>query len=142
MRVIHIRWILFVIVAIVCPSLVFGLFERMNRQVTLGPNQVYRFQALPYAKSSSTRIAFVGTPGHYLSLVCNIVYSQRNNRCSDDYFYVAYDLDPYIRNSEYYCGHRQVRKTSKQTTGAPVLAVGKLFQMNRCDVLCQCVDDV
>lgn len=120
--------ILFCVVVILCPSFVIGLFERMNRRIDLRTNQVYRFQALPYVRGASTRLAFVGQPGDYLYIVCNIVYSQKNGKCSDDYFYIAYDLDPKIRNSEFYCGHRQISKVSRQTSGAPVLVVGKLQQ--------------
>lgn len=129
MGIININRIIFFVVVILCPSDVFGLFERMNRQIDLKTNQMYRFQALPYVRGASTRLIFVGQTGDYLYLVCNIVFSQKNGKCSDDYFYVAYDKDPKLRNSEYYCGHRQVIKTSKYTTGAPVLGVGKTFFM-------------
>lgn len=130
MKTFKFRSFVFVIVIVLCPSFVISLFERENRRVELKSNQIYPLASLPYRRDTSTRIVFIGQQGERLSLTCNIRYSQRNNRCSDDYFYVGYDMNPLIRGAEYYCGQRSIKKNARPTSSRPVLVIGKRFIQN------------
>lgn len=121
------------------PLIVNGLFEQGDKTLSVFPNSSFPLVNFPYRKrtKSSTRVVLVGQPGERLQLVCDIRFSRRcskSNRrrrssrrcqCSDDYFYIGFDLDPQIRGARYYCGKRTIRKSSRLTSGQPVLVVGK-----------------
>lgn len=104
-----------------------SLFEYGNYQIDLPTGTNYPLQSKRYRRHSSTRVVFRSDPGTRLHLVCNINFSRKNHRCSDDYFYVGYNSNPHIKGAKYYCGRRTIRKKSLATNGRPIIVVGKTF---------------
>lgn len=135
--------VLAVFMVILNSIIVQGLFELENRRIDLQSNARFPLASLRHRRGESTRVAFVGQRGDRLSLVCNINFSTdcrrpsffhtiktRRGRCCDDYFYVGFNLDPDIRGAEYFCGQKTIRKNSRNTSGRPVLVVGKFMPYN------------
>lgn len=101
-----------------------GLFERQDDIINLAANSERTIKSIGYRKRSSTRVTVFGEVGQTISLICRISFSRRSRGCSDDYFYIGYNLNPTIRGARYYCGQRTLRKSSRPTSGVPVLVVG------------------
>lgn len=134
---------LVVIISILNVLSVKSLFERANTRIDLQSNAVFPLESLPHRRGSSTRVAFVGQKGDRLSLVCNINFSMgcrrssfldttvfRRGQCCDDYFYVGFNLQPNIQGAQYFCGQKTIRKNSRQTSGRPVLVIGKMISLS------------
>lgn len=105
-----------------------GLFERQDDIINLAANSEQTIRSIGYRKRSSTRVTVFGEVGQTISLICRISFSQRSRGCSDDYFYVGYNLNPRIQGARYYCGQRALRKSSRPTTGVPVLVIGNMSE--------------
>lgn len=107
-----------------------GLFERQDDIINLAANSEQTIESIGYRKKSSARVTVLGEVGQTISLVCRISFSRRSRGCSDDYFYIGYNLNPTIRGARYYCGQRTLRKSSRPTSGVPVLVIGNMSKNN------------